>query len=165
MIARVRHYEKDSTAADRPPLRSPQVYTAMMASLAPLANLAPYHIMLYGTLLGTELYQVFPPPTVDSMRRQTEPTPELRHDQSLLQRIAHARLHHTAETRLPRILPPTIPPLPLDGSYSSTIRPCVPCLLGWRSGTNDAGRSIGGVEFGGVWTQDTGSDGGEDSSR
>ena len=61
MIARVRHYEKNSIAADRPPLRSPQVYTAMMASLAPLANLAPYHIMLYGTLLGTELYQVFPP--------------------------------------------------------------------------------------------------------
>ncbi|KAK3172758.1 hypothetical protein OEA41_006082 [Lepraria neglecta] len=30
-----------------------------MASLAPLANLAPYHIMLYGTLLGTELYQSF----------------------------------------------------------------------------------------------------------
>lgn len=27
--------------------------------LAPLADLAPYHLLIYGTLLGTELYQSF----------------------------------------------------------------------------------------------------------
>lgn len=29
--------------------------------LGPLANIASYHLLLYGTLLGTELYQVFLP--------------------------------------------------------------------------------------------------------
>ena len=30
----------------------------IMNLLSSLANLAPYHLWIYGTLLGTELYQV-----------------------------------------------------------------------------------------------------------
>ena len=32
--------------------------TFSLSSLGPLADIASYHIMLFGTLLGTELYQV-----------------------------------------------------------------------------------------------------------
>ncbi|KAL9600097.1 MAG: hypothetical protein Q9179_003327 [Wetmoreana sp. 5 TL-2023] len=32
---------------------------SFLARFGPLAELAPYHLMLYGTLLGTELYQSF----------------------------------------------------------------------------------------------------------
>ena len=31
---------------------------AFLQSLSPLIDLASYHLIIYGTLLGTELYQV-----------------------------------------------------------------------------------------------------------
>lgn len=33
--------------------------TTILSTLSPLANLAPYHLLTYGTLLGTSLYQTF----------------------------------------------------------------------------------------------------------
>ena len=35
--------------------------SSFLARFGPLTDLASYHLMLYGTLLGTELYQVIPP--------------------------------------------------------------------------------------------------------
>ena len=32
-----------------------------------MLTLAPYHVLLYGTLLGTELYQVWTTPTIPPM--------------------------------------------------------------------------------------------------
>lgn len=34
------------------------IKSSLLSSLAPLATAAPYHLLIYGTLLGTELYQV-----------------------------------------------------------------------------------------------------------
>lgn len=34
------------------------VTDSLLSTLAPLATAAPYHLLAYGTLLGTELYQV-----------------------------------------------------------------------------------------------------------
>ena len=40
---------------------------AFLQSLSPLIDLASYHMIIYGTLLGTELYQVL----ISSMRTKT----------------------------------------------------------------------------------------------
>lgn len=34
------------------------VMDSLLSTLAPLTSAAPYHLLAYGTLLGTELYQV-----------------------------------------------------------------------------------------------------------
>ena len=42
-----------------------------------LAQLAPYHLMLYGTLLGTELYQVHRPQPSNMSSTYANPNPRV----------------------------------------------------------------------------------------
>lgn len=71
--------------------------------LSTVTNLLPYHLLSYGALLGTELFQVQPQisPTMDPS--ETQIFPELRQHQSLLSRPPNARVPRPPETNLPRI--------------------------------------------------------------
>lgn len=46
------------------------VTDSLLSTLAPLATAAPYHLLAYGTLLGTELYQVCKNIVVDSPKKK-----------------------------------------------------------------------------------------------
>lgn len=134
-----------------------------LARLGPLAQLAPYHIMIYGTLLGTELYQVSFREWLlrDPMLNQ----PELRDDQDMLPSAPHCGLHNSPEACIPRILPPAINLAALDSYHASASWSTIPSKISRRFNPSGIGRSYGGVEFVGIWAKDTSHDGRQDTSR
>jgi len=97
----------------------------LISAFAPLANLASYHLLMYSTLLGTELYQVS---FLCGTRSQADDTescvtlPEFCYDQSVLQRTTHLRLYDPAKARLSSILSYSVNPHSSDGSHTSSLR-------------------------------------------
>jgi hypothetical protein len=75
-------------------------------------SLAPYHLLSYGTLLGTQLYQVRELRLARSTRPLREALPqrklieltgyilELRRNQSMFSKLADAAIHDTPKTRV-----------------------------------------------------------------
>lgn len=135
-----------------------------VSSLGPLASIAPYHTMLFGTLLGTEVFQVRPTST-DATWVQAKRKPDLRHDQSVLSRTPNVRLHHIAETRIPRIFPPPNRPLPFDRPHASSARPCVSRVFTRRLDTAGVWWSYGYTQPVGLGPEGAGGDEGQDTSR
>ena len=76
--------------------------------LDPLTNITSYHVMMFGTLLGTELFQVWFH-LIDQNARADHYV-DLRYDQSVLQRAAYVDIYHFAEACLSRIFSHAIPP-------------------------------------------------------
>lgn len=126
-----------------------------------ITNLLPYHLLSYGTLLGTELYQVSlsrpQPPSPPSPQDGTtnQPTqPELHQHKTLL-----------PNPPTPRIPPPPKTPLPnllrLSGQSSCPHSRDTPAVRAHLAGGGYLGRGAVGccgcyrvVELGMFWTQD-----------
>jgi hypothetical protein len=86
----------------------------MARLLQTIGHLLPYHLFAYGTLLGTQIYQVLThEPTLPwkaiGETRLTRSSPsanplDLRQHKAMLPIPAHAGISRLAETRVPRLL-------------------------------------------------------------
>ena len=144
-------------------------------------SLTPYHLLSYGTLLGTELYQVrgFPVLAIheemsDASFRCVDAVPvfpslslgltqiptllELRHDQNLFPGPSNGPIHDTPKTRFSGVLPTTSRSGGLDRSDTSSNERGIPDRLVGRLCASCCCTGDICIEHAGIWTEDTGGD-------
>jgi hypothetical protein len=144
----------------------------MATVLKAVFSLAPYHIMAYGTLLGTELYQVrfpfFKPiqGVQVSVQIADKHDVELRDDQNLLSGTAHGAVHDPSKAGISGILShPSRAGRTHCGHISDAERAITgPSRLGVLGAVGDEFR-FGGTQLARIRTEYTRCDGEEDSSR
>lgn len=120
-------------------------------------NLLPYHLLSYGALLGTELYQVFllPPPFHLSLLLYSQLTiPELHQHQNLLPGPPHARIPHPPKTPLPHLLPNSTRSGRFDSPHTSAGGNRLVDEFPLGCGVAGRGGGYWGVELLGVWAED-----------
>lgn len=128
------------------------------------SSIAPYHTMLFGTLLGTEVFQVGAS-SIDVTWVEAKRMPDLCHDQGVLSGTPNVRLHDIAEARLPSIFPPPVSPLPFDRPHASSLRPYVSCVFTSRHDPAWTWWSYVVTQLVGLGPEDAGGDQGQDTSR
>ena len=138
-------------------------------------SLTPYHLLAYGTLLGTELYQVRKtalehsgiPPENPYLFGHVQPLTyqsELCHDQSMFPSTADGPVHGTPEESLPSVLQDTSGALGYPGFHAPADESAIPGQI--SSGLCAAGDRFGSLDTkpDGIWTTDRKDHGGKVSS-
>lgn len=96
------------------------VMDSILSTLGPLTSAAPYHLLAYGTLLGTELYQVCRSSSVYSSKNW-QFWKEFCHDINLLSSPSYVGLYHTAEASFSFIFPDSKSSLSSHRGYLSSL--------------------------------------------